>query len=317
VQGFGESSEHDHHWRLDATSGLVVFGPAVRQRDGSARQYGAIPPAGAHVKLRTYRTGGGRDGNVSAGEIVTLKSALAFIGRVENRRPAAGGVDGEDIEAAKIRGPLVMTTRNRAVTARDYEQLAREASPEVARVRCMPIDEAGRISPDDDAAAGVRVLIVPSVAPDADGSLSIERLIPPPWLMETVRAYLDERRMIGARVVVTPPRYMGVTAVIRLKVRPRHDPDRVRTEAAFALNRYFDPLVGGPDGNGWDFGRPILLGEVFGVTQRIDGVDLIEDARMFPANLGTGQRGESITRIDLEADSLALSYQHQIQVVDS
>jgi hypothetical protein len=56
---------------------------------------------------------------------------------------------------------------------------------------------------------------------------------------------------------------------------------------------------------------------VFGVTQRIDGVDLIEDARMFPANLGTGQRGESITRIDLEADSLALSYQHQIQVVDS
>jgi hypothetical protein len=122
--------------------------------------------------------------------------------------------------------------------------------------------------------------------------------------------------MIGARVVVTPPRYMGVTAVIRVRPRPRHDPDAVRAEVALALNRYFDPLVGGPDGDGWDFGRPILLGEVFGVAQRIDGVDLIEDARMFPANLGTGQRGDAITRIDLEPDSLALSYRHQIQVVD-
>ena len=134
-------------------------------------------------------------------------------------------------------------------------------------------------------------------------------------MMATVRDYLDERRMIGARVVVTPPRYLGVTAVIRLRARPRADPDELRQRTIEALYRYFDPLRGGPEGDGWAFGRPILLGEVFGVAQRVDGVDLIEDARMFPADPISGQRGEAITRIDLDPDSLVFSYGHQVQVM--
>ena len=134
--------------------------------------------------------------------------------------------------------------------------------------------------------------------------------------MATVRDYLDERRMVGARVVVTPPRYLGVTAVIRLRPRPRADPDELRgATRCEALYRYFDPLRGGPEGDGWAFGRPILLGEVFGVAQRVEGVDLIEDARMFPADPISGQRGEPITRIDLDPDSLVFSYGHQVQVV--
>ena len=118
-----------------------------------------IPPAGAHIRVRRYRTGGGRVGNVAAHEIVTLKSAIPFIGRVDNRRPAAGGVDGETLEAAKTRGPLVLGTRNRAVTARDYEQLAREATPR-GRPGALPARRRRRAAPtaDDGGAAGVRVL---------------------------------------------------------------------------------------------------------------------------------------------------------------
>jgi predicted phage baseplate assembly protein len=316
VQGFGESGEDDLHWRLSANEGAIVFGPAVRLADGSPRQYGAIPPAGAHVRVRRYRTGGGRLGNVAAHEIVTLKSAIPFIGRVDNRRPATGGVDGETLSAAKTRGPLVLGTRNRAVTARDYEQLAREATPEVARVRCLPVDDGGRPTSDEGGTAGgVRVLLVPTVAPDEHGRITFDQLVPTESMMATVRDYLDERRMIGARVVITPPRYLGVTAVIRLRARMRADPEQVRQGTLDALYRYFDPLRGGPEGDGWAFGRPILLGEVFGVAQRVEGVDLIEDARMFPADPITGQRGDAITRIDLDPDSLVFSYGHQVQVV--
>ena len=315
VQTFGESSPDDRHWHLDANAGTVLFGPAVRLPDGSLRNYGAIPPAGAHIRVRRYRTGGGRAGNIGAHEIVTLRSAIPFIGAVDNRRAAVGGVDGESVEAAKTRGPLVLGTRNRAVTARDYEQLAREATPEVARVRCLPVDEAGRVAGDTGTAAGVRVMIVPAVSTDETGRMTFEQLVPSELMMAAVSQYLEERRMVGARVVVTPPRYLGVTAVIRLRARPRADPDEVRAATLDALFRYFDPLRGGPDGDGWAFGRPILLGEVFGVAQRVDGVDLIEDARMFPADPISGQRGEAITRIDLDPDSLAFSYGHQVQVL--
>jgi predicted phage baseplate assembly protein len=315
VQGFGESRRDDRHWRLDAAARTVLFGPAVRVRDGSLLEYGAVPPAGAHIRVRRYRIGGGRTGNVDVHEIVTLKSAVPFIGRVENRRPAVGGADGETLDAAKVRGPLELGTRSRAVTARDFEQLARVATPEVARVRCLPVDAVGVPVDDQEQPSGVRVLIVPQVSADGDGRFTFDQLVPSEQMMTRVRDYLDERRMVGARVIITPPRYLGVTAVIRVRPRLRADPDEVRAAVLQALYHYLDPLRGGPERDGWAFGRPVLLGEVFGVALQVDGVDLIEEARIFRADPISGQRGESVPRIDLDPDSLVLSYGHQVQVV--
>ena len=122
-------------------------------RSGS---YGAVPaegraPPAARVPHRRRPARQRR----RARAISVLKSSIPFVARVENRRPARGGVDGEDIENAKVRGPIRLRTRGRAVTTEDYEQLAREAAPEVARVRA--------VAAGDGADAGsVRVLVVPS-----------------------------------------------------------------------------------------------------------------------------------------------------------
>ncbi len=137
VEGFADSASSDRHFVFDRCTGEVVFGPAVRCQDGSVQQYGAVPPKGATVRLRSYRTGGGSRGNVAAGQISVVRSSISYIASVKNRRAASGGVDGETVEEAKVRGPLQMRTRNRAVTAEDYEQLTREAAPDVARVRCV------------------------------------------------------------------------------------------------------------------------------------------------------------------------------------
>jgi len=149
--------------------------------DGALRRYGAVPVKGAHLRLASYRTGGGRRGNVSARAISVLKSSIPFVSRVENRRPARGGVDGEDIENAKVRGPIRLRTRGRAVTTEDFEHLAREAAPEVARIRA--------VAAGDGADAGsVRVLVVPAAAP-ADGAyLRFDQLVPGE---ETLQAITD------------------------------------------------------------------------------------------------------------------------------
>src|SRR5207249_3290145 len=74
---------------LDHTAGEVVLGPAVRQADGTLRGYGAVPPKGAQMRLRAYRTGGGRRGNVARNMLTVLKSSVPFVRAVTNRRPAA------------------------------------------------------------------------------------------------------------------------------------------------------------------------------------------------------------------------------------
>jgi len=309
VDDFAASGPDDRHVVIDEASGEVVLGPAVREADGALRRFGAVPPKGASVRLRAYRTGGGERGNVARGAVTVLKSSIPFVATVTNRRAASGGTDGEEVENAKLRGPLLLRTRQRAVTAEDYENLARAAAPDVARVRCVPAEDAG-------GAGGVRVLLVPAVdAGEAgDGSLEFHQLMVADGVYQRVAGYLDERRTIGSRVVVQAPDYVGLTVVTRVRARTKADPRALEREALAALYGYFHPLRGGPDGTGWPFGRSVVGGEVYSVLQRLDGVDFVEEVRLFPADPVERSRGRQTDRIDVGPHELVFSWGHHVMV---
>ncbi|SDD34018.1 putative baseplate assembly protein [Actinokineospora iranica] len=303
VEHFGASGPDDRHVVLDATSGEVLFPPAVREADGRLRQYGAVPAKGAVVQVPRYRTGGGRAGNVARGAISVLRSSVPYVATVENREAAVGGVDGETVEEAKLRAPNQLRLQERAVTAEDYEQIARLAAPSAARVRCLPVDgEPG----------AARVLVVPEVVADRGDRLRFEQLAPAAEMLASIARRLDERRLLGTRLVVEPPDYQGVTVVARLVASTAAN--EVREAALDALYRYLNPLRGGPEGIGWQFGRPVQFGEVFAVLQQVPGVGLVEEVRLFPANPLTGERGGLVERVDVAANALVFSHQHQVVV---
>ena len=306
VSDFAASGPEDRHFILDAVAGEISFGPAVREPDGSVRGYGAVPPKGRRIKVDVYLTGGGRLGNLASRSMSILKSSIPFVSRVENRRAMAGGVDGEDIENAKLRGPITLRTRGRAVTTEDFEHLAREVAPELARVRAVAAGEGAD-------PGSVRVLVVPS-APAEAGRLRFEQLVPAEETLARVAARLDETRVVGTRVIVEPPVYRGITIVARLRPRPRVTPSRLQDAAITALYGYFNPISGGPEGTGWPFGRPVQVGEVYSVLQRVRGTELVEDVRLFGADPITGQRGQVTQRLDLEPNALVFSYEHQLMV---
>lgn len=307
VDSFAGSDPDDRVVVLDRTSGIVRFPPAVREPDGSLRRYGAVPPAGSPIRVPHYRTGGGPRGNVAARALSVLRSSIPFVNSVENRRAAHGGVAGETIEQAKERGPLALRTRDRAITAEDYEQLAKRAAPDIARVRCIPA-----VTPEE--AGGVRILVVPAAVPDKDNRLTFGDLVPDSETLAAVAAYLDERRPVGARVLVEPPFYRGVTVVAQLTARPRVSPDRLRAEALRALYSYFDPIRGGPDGEGWPFGRPVHAGEVHAVLQGLAGTEIVDEVHVFAADPLTGKRGEPQQRIDVNRNALVFSLDHRVRV---
>jgi predicted phage baseplate assembly protein len=302
VPSFAHSGPEDRHLMLDRVGGEVVFGPAVREPSGGLTYYGGVPPKGAPIRVPQYRTGGGRRGNVARNVLKEKRDPVPFVSTVTNRGPAIGGVDGESVRDAATRGPLLLRTRDRAVTAEDYEQLAREAAPDAARVRCVPVDESS------DA---VRVLVVPAVPDTSD--LNFADLRPGPAMLGRISQCLEERRCLGARISVEPPFYQGVTVVAQLQARRRTAPEALRERATAALYAYLDPIRGGPDGTGWPFGRPVQAGEVFAVLQRLPGVDIVEDVRLFGADPTTGQRGGAVQRLDLPANALVFSYGHQVK----
>ncbi|MFB8032827.1 putative baseplate assembly protein [Streptomyces sp. NPDC056004] len=308
VEHFGASAPHDRHVRIDAVSGEFAFPPEVRDPDGTMRSYGAVPEKGAQLRVPRYRTGGGAAGNVARGAICVLRSSVPYVAGVDNREAARGGVDGETVENAKVRAPNILRVQERAVTAGDYEAIAREAAPSLRRVRCVPA-VAGE-------GGAVRVLVVPDAVVDEGGQLRFEQLIPSDSVLSTVTARLDERRLVGTRLVVEPPAYQGVTVVARL-VTNGGDVDRVRADAIAALFGHIDPLRGGADGTGWPFGRPVQYGEIFAVLQGVPGVGLVDEVRLFPADPITGRRGAAVDRIDVAPGALVFSHQHQVEVIAS
>lgn len=309
VPHFAQSGPADRHFRLDAYAGEVHFGPAVRQADGTLRHFGAVPPRGGTIRVPVYLYGGGRSGNINIGQIRVLKSSVPYVGRVENRAPAVGGADAESLDDAKTRGPLLLRSRGRAVTVEDFEELAREAAPGVARVKCIAAQEPAE-------AGGVRLLVIPHLPSDELGRIRRDQLDPPAETLALIRDRLDACRLVGTRLLVTPPEYVGVTVVVSARAQSQHDPEEVKLAVQRALYQHFHPLTGGTDGTGWPFSRSVRTPEILAALARVPGLDLARDITLslFPANPETGRRDAVAEKIDLGPTALVYSFEHQIRI---
>jgi predicted phage baseplate assembly protein len=311
VDDFSGSEDGDPHYTLDAASGEIRFAPLVRQPDGTGRQFGRLPTPGSLLRMRSYRIGGGRIGNVGAGTIVVLRETVPYVDRVVNRHAARGGVDAEDLANALQRGPRLLKARNRAVTAEDFESLAIESSPEVARVACIQPGADGDQSRPP--AGTIAVLVLPRVA-DPVRAVPIGEIRPGQVLREHVARYLDIRRQLTARVVVSPPTLVGVRVTAEIRSAPGSDPDAVRDRALAELYRYCSPWTGGPARTGWPFGRPIHIGELFAVLGAVEGVAYVESATLQPANLDRNTASAAIERIEVPPTGVVCSAPHQVTV---
>ena len=146
---FYDSGPLDRHDALDRASGRLLFGDGVS---------GMLLPLGAVVQATQFRSGGGSVGCVPAGAIKQLLGSVPGVQSVTNPRAAEGGADGETPASFGLRAPDRLRARGRAVTAGDYEALAREASASVAFARAIPgQDQTGRRRP-----GWITLLIMPN-----------------------------------------------------------------------------------------------------------------------------------------------------------
>ncbi len=310
VPDLADSGPLDKHYTCDSATGDVQFGPALRQPDGSARSYGAIPPRGARIRFSSYRYGGGVVGNVQAGTLVVLKTAIPYVDRVTNHADAIGGIDAETIEMAQLRAPQVLRSRGRAVTAADYEALARLADSRIERARCVQPTTGGE---RDAALAGrVYLLLVPKVN-SPERRIVADQLRIDEDLRQSVQRYLDEYRLLTVRVDIREPQYSWIAVEVAAVAAADADPERVRADIERQLYRFLNPIVGGPTGNGWPFGRDLYPSDVYACLQGVRGIDFIESLRAYhvpPA----GSRAEITGRLEVPTHGLIASGEHRVDV---
>jgi len=314
VADFSTTGPDDQVYTLDSVSGEVTFGPALRLTDGSVRQYGAIPPRGADIRLSSYRYGGGTGGNVRSETITELKSSIAYVSRVTNHAPALGGLDAETLDEAMFRAKSLLRTRYRAVTADDYEELVRQAFPgRVARVRCLQTALAGGRG-GAPSPGQVYVMLIPAIhQQEAQGYIPLSRLALAEALRDEVQAFLDERRLLTSHLQVREAGLKRVRVQARVVAQPGVDHARLEQAVIAALNRTLNPLVGGPDGRGWPFGRELYLSDLYACVQGVDGIQYIQDVAMFTVD--EADRLQPVERkLELLAHEVVVSDLHEVTV---
>jgi Baseplate J-like protein len=255
---FYSSGPRDRHYVLDRLTGEVRFGDGLN---------GMIPPALAgNLRLRRYQTGGGTVGNRPAGIVTQMKTTVPYVDKVTNFLPAAGGAAAEDLPSLIDRAPRTLRHGERAVTIEDYEDLARQATPEVARVKCVPLYD---LASDPDATrrrmGAVSLIIVPRS--------SEPRPLPSLELLGRVRDFLDGHRTPHAELFVVGPDYVGVDVTVTLGLSSMEGAREVEAAVAGALSRFLHPLTGGLDRKGWDFGRKPHKSDLFALLEETPGVD--------------------------------------------
>jgi predicted phage baseplate assembly protein len=307
VRDFYASGPYDRHYVVNRQTGEFHFG------DG---RNGVIPPPGVrNVRLARYQTGGGRAGNVPANAINTLVAGNRRIAKVSNLAEAQGGAEAELPDALLDRAPRALRHRDRAVADEDYGDLAKLASPEVARALCVPLIDLARhpskvISTMDDERSGAgaaSVIIVPRTG--------AEKPLPSRVLLREVEAFLRQRCSPTATLSAVGPLYVRVDISVHVVLTAVRFDDQVKQQIGRLFAAFLHPLTG-RDGAGWPFGRKPQASDFHRLLADLAGVDHVSSlsvrtrAEERPFDCPTGM--DTLSCIEQTGRFLVCSGQHTI-----
>ena len=330
VDDFAKSTRFDRHFSLDLGTGLVAFGPSVRQPDGSVVQYGRIPESGRTVRITAYRAGGGTTGNLPERNLNSMTVTLPFVSRVSNLVRARGGRDMESLDEMKLRAQRELQAQRRAVTAQDYEQFTKNFSRKVARAYCLTPNDSRSVS-----SGTISVLVVPAVA----DSLIVDNLIAlhlDDAFRAEIQTHLDQFRLLTTSVNIREPRYTGVKVKVKIVPDEFANLAKVSQRVEEEIRRYLAPLrmddknpVLAQDTNweGWGFGRDLFTTEVVSLIQQIPSVKYVLDVQVLSRpvvpveeNSIFDDEPEELSVVErvlrIPEDGLLCSLDHEIEIVE-
>jgi hypothetical protein len=208
---------------------------------------GAIPAPGSIIKV-SYRVGGGSQGNVAPNTIQTIIDApqLALLGaEVTNPASATGGAERESIEHAVSHAPQVFRSRQRAVTAQDYEALA------------LDFKGVGKVLAEGTSWNVVTLF----VAPAGGGHVS-------DVLEANLLAYFEDKRPITTLIEIEDVDYVPIYLTATVGVKSYYSGEEVKEQVQQAVSALlaFEHV---------SFQQTIYLSKFYEAVEAIDGVAFV------------------------------------------
>jgi len=261
------ASRDDRVFELDAEAGIIKFGDGLR---------GVIPEEGNRIRIQMMRYGGGRQGNIAAGNLTgILHPNLNLIQPIAT----TGGVDAETLEEAEKRIPGVLQHSHRAITAEDYRQIALYTpGVELGRIEVLP-----KFKPQQklhDIVGVISVMVLPKATARRAPNPRPDRN-----MLSRVHSYLNERRPIGVELYVIGTEYVSLGLSVAISIRDGFAKNQVLQNVQSALRDFLWPLSpGGHIQKGWPLGGSVNNQELEVVVARVAGVRKVEGVNIFRFN---------------------------------
>jgi hypothetical protein len=260
VQDFDGSGPENRHYIIDENSGEITFGDCEQ----------GLAPEG-DILIISCATCAGQNGNVKEGRINAF-ARRQVAAQVMNDTVAAEGADQETVDSAFLRLRREIRRVERAVTYEDFENLVR-STPGLMIYNCKTIP-VSHIPKRDGSMDENAVSIV--VQPFASGGV---RQLNAAY-MENIQRQLRHRHLIGTRVNVLSPEYIGIQLFAEILTKPYYRDAEARIRQAVA--DFFGQAV-------WEFGRPVQYSSIYGIIDTLDCVVGVQ-------SLVIDAQGKGITR---------------------
>ncbi len=280
VENFAQLGPDNFAYVVDRATGMIAFAPSLRTRDekGSLKEapeaLAAVPAAGREIRV-WYRRGGGVNGNVAPNILTVLKDPIPGVS-VNNPGAAVGGRSAESVDNALIRGPQELHSLQRAVTARDFELLAKRSGA-VSRARAFTKAALWTFAPPGT----VEVVLVPFLDEQQQhGAITAAQLeaLQTKESREQIQKALDERRPLGTTCVVNWARYKTVKVRARVVVHAEEDAIALKQRVLDRLYGTINPLPTSSHA-GWRFGQALRTSNVYDAALAEPGVSYVDSTQ--------------------------------------
>ncbi len=182
------------------------------------------------------------------------------------------------------------------MTAEDFETLGKMVSREVARVKCRGAGQGGR----GQVPGVIEIMVVPA-AFDLIKAGDLTKLLLEPVLQASIRASLDQYRLLATVLNIREPNYLGVKVEAEIAINEFSRPEAVKGRVVERLNEFLAPLslidddqpsdLFGSRWEGWPFGRDLYISELYALIQQVPGVKHVLDVK---ASFRSIQLGKAI-----------------------
>jgi predicted phage baseplate assembly protein len=314
VDNFAGSTRTDKVFTLNVATGEIAFGDGEQGKIPARFTDPNRPDQDlANIKAANYRWGAGARGNVGAQTVTSLQSPIPYVDSVTNLRPTSGGQDEETLGDVEGRAPQAIRTQSRAVTADDFAFLARQTpGARIKRAQALALRNPN-IEATRPSGSGLPVTVTPS-----PGALSImvvpdslaAKPVPTTQTLTVVAQWLNSHRLITTELYVVAPSYRQVEVDAQVIAQTTSNNDQVAQAVQQSLLNFFNPLTGGKNGTGWDFGGTIYFSDIYRTILNTPGVARLATGAV--TLYVDGVKIPAATDVPLDQDELVYSEYHKI-----